>query len=173
MSGSSTNPAHDAAFAETYRSLHSLANAYMRRFPNAATLQATALIHEAYLKLAHEAKAFADPDHFVRTAALAMRQILVDHARARQSQKRGGGVEQVTLDGNEIAMPGGVDVLLIHDALLRLQEWDPRQAQIVELRCFLGLSVAETAQNLHISEATVKRDWAMARAWLVRELKAR
>ncbi len=170
MSGFSTSQARDAAFSEIYRTLRSMADAYMRRFPNAITLQATALVHEAYLKLARESRTFADPDHFVRTAAMAMRQILVDHARARHSQKRGGGSEQITLDGNDLAVPGGVDVLVIHDALLRLQAWDARQSQIVELRCFMGLSVAETARNLHISEATVKRDWAMARAWLEREL---
>ncbi len=170
MSGFSTRPAHDAAFGEIYTTLRTMADAYMRRFPNEVTLQATALVHEAYLKLVRESKTYADQEHFVRTAAMAMRQILVDHARARNSRKRGGGAEQITFGGFEIAAPGGVDVLLIHDALLRLQAWDPRQSQIVELRCFMGLSVAEIAQNLHISEATVKRDWAMARAWLEREL---
>ncbi len=169
----SISSSQDAAFADTYRTLRSLADAYMRRFPNVATLQATALVHEAYLKLNGESKTFAGSDHFIRTAAMAMRQILVDHARARQCQKRGGDVERITLDGNEIAARGGVDVLLINDALQRLRQWDPRQAQIVELRCFMGLSVAETAQNLQISEATVKRDWSMARAWLEHELSAR
>lgn len=173
MSVSKPSPAQDAAFTDAYNTLRSLADSFLRRNSNAGTLQATALVHEAYLKLSREPRTFADSAHFVRTAAMAMRQILVDHARARLSQKRGGGAEQITLDGLEFARPGGVDVLLIHDALQRLQEWDPRQAQIVELRCFLGLSVAETAANLQISQATVKREWTMARAWLERQLEAR
>src|SRR6185312_10224573 len=172
MSSTGATPANDAAFAEAYRTLRGLADSYMRRFPGAATLQATALVHEAYLKLAVTRHGYTDKAHFVRTAALAMRQILVDHARSRQSQKRGGSEKHITLDGLDLAQPAGVDVLVLDDALRRLEAWDAQQARIVELRCFLGLSVEETAQNLEISGATVKRDWAMARAWLRRELSA-
>jgi RNA polymerase sigma factor (TIGR02999 family) len=166
-------PALDGAFAETYRELRALAQSYLRRSPSTPTLQATALVHEAYLKLAQAPHAFADEAHFVRTAAVAMRHILVDHARARESRKRGGGWQRITLEGLDPAAPYGVDVLVLNDALVRLQQWDAQQAQIVELRCFLGMSVEETAANLRISPTTVKRDWAMARAWLQRELEAR
>ncbi|HEY7855573.1 MAG TPA: ECF-type sigma factor [Terriglobales bacterium] len=173
MPSAGANPTQDAAFAETYQTLRGLADSYMRRFAGAATLQATALVHEAYLKLIGNSRPYADEAHFIRTAAMAMRQILVDHARARQSQKRGKGDTHLTLDGLDLAQPAGIDVLLLNDALRRLEEWDRQQAQIVELRCFIGLSVPETALNLQISEATVKRDWAMARAWLQRELEVK
>lgn len=151
--------------------MRALAAAYLRRSPGTDTLQATALVHEAYLKLAREPRTFADHQHFVYTAAAAMRQILVDHARARLRIKRSGDMARVTLDGLELSAPGGVDVLVLNDALQRLQELDPRQAQIVELRFFVGLSVEEVAALMEISEKTVKRDWAMARAWLQRELR--
>jgi RNA polymerase sigma-70 factor (ECF subfamily) len=106
----------------------------------------------------------------VHTAAAAMRQILVDHARARQRIKRGGDFAKVTLDGLEISAPGGIDVLVLDEALTRLQQWDDRQAKVVELRFFAGLSVEEVSSLMGVSEKTVKRDWAMARAWLQREL---
>ena len=157
-------------FESCYRQLRSLAAAYLRRMPGSQTLQATALVHEAYLKLAKAEQGFADDQHFVHTAAAAMRQILVDHARARHRIKRGGELARVTLDGLELSAPGGVDVLALDDALTRLQQWDDRQAKIVELRFFVGLSVEEVASLMRISEKTVKRDWAMARAWLQREL---
>ncbi|HXE30948.1 MAG TPA: ECF-type sigma factor [Terriglobales bacterium] len=173
MSRSAPTSPHDATFAEVYRTLRGLADAYMHRFADSPTLQATALVHEAYLKMAHDSRDYTDQAHFIRTAAMAMRQILVDHARARQSQKRGSGEDHLTLEGVDLAQPAGVDVLVLHDALHRLEVMDAQQAQIVELRCFIGLSVVETAQNLQISEATVKRDWAMARAWLRRELEAK
>jgi RNA polymerase sigma factor (TIGR02999 family) len=161
-------------FEDGYEKLRGLAGAYVRRFGDAPTLQATALVHEVYLKLAKDGRQYADQAHFVCTAAAAMRQILVDHARARQRIKRGGEFSRVTLtglDGLEVRAPGGdIDVLILNDALDRLREWDARQAQIVELRFFVGLSVEEAAGVLNISEKTVKRDWAMARAWLQREL---
>jgi RNA polymerase sigma factor (TIGR02999 family) len=159
-----------ADFTDGYQQLRSLAGAYARRFSTSETLQATALVHEVYLKLAKEPRQYADQAHFLCTAAAAMRQILVDYARTRQRVKRGGEFTRVTFDGAELAAPGGVDVLVLHQALERLQEWDSRQARIVELRFFVGLSVEEVAAVLGISEKTVKRDWAMARAWLQREL---
>jgi RNA polymerase sigma-70 factor (ECF subfamily) len=164
------NPAAQADFEEDYKKLRALAGAYVRRFPDAPTLQATALVHEVYLKLARGMHRFADQAHFVCTAAAAMRQILVDHARTRQRIKRGGEFTRVTLDGMDVVASDGVDVLILNDALDRLRALDPRQAQIVELRFFVGLSVAEVASLLEISEKTVKRDWAMSRAWLQREL---
>lgn len=161
-------------FEDGYQELRALAGAYLHRFSDSDSLQATALVHEVYLKLARGSARFADRAHFVRTAAQAMRHILVDHARARQRTKRGGEFAQVTLGEFDIADPksmeGGVDVLALDEALQRLAEWDARQAQIVELRFFVGLSVEEAAEVLSISEKTVKRDWAMARAWLQREL---
>jgi RNA polymerase sigma-70 factor (ECF subfamily) len=127
-------------------------------------------VHEVYLKMAKQSRGFVDHQHFVYTAAAAMRQILVDHARAKHRIKRGGEFVRVTVDGLEFMAPGGIDVLLLNDALQRLQEWDARQARIVELRFFVGLSVEEVATLMSISEKTVKRDWAMAKAWLQREL---
>lgn len=159
-----------ADFEAHYQKLRQLAGSYLRRTPASETLQATALVHEVYLKLAREPRTFADQQHFVYTAAAAMRQILVDHARTRLRIKRGGEMVQVTLDGLELSAPGGVDVLVLNDALERLQGWDARQGKVVELRFFVGLSVEEVAGVMSISEKTVKRDWAMARAWLQREL---
>lgn len=156
-------------FQEEYDALRSLADAYLRRQSGTPTLQATALVHEVYLKLAG-AREFADRTHFLCTAAAAMRQILVDHARARQRIKRGGELIRITLDGSELGSTSGLDVLLLHDALDRLAKLDERQARIVELRFFVGLSVEEVAELLSLSEKTVKRDWAMARAWLQGEL---
>jgi RNA polymerase sigma-70 factor (ECF subfamily) len=163
-------PATAEDFEESYQKLREMAGRYLRRSSSDQTLQATALVHEVYLKLAREPHEFADRQHFIFTASAAMRQILVDHARSRQRIKRGGDFARVTLDGLEVSAPGGVDVLVLNDALQRLQQWDARQAQIVELRFFVGLSVDEVAELLAISEKTVKRDWSMARAWLQREL---
>lgn len=163
-----------AEFEEGYQELRAIAGAYVRRFADSDSLQATALVHEVYLKLAQGSARFADHAHFVRTAATAMRHILVDHARARQRTKRGGEFTQVTLSAVDVADAAAsgreIDVLALDEALARLAEWDARQAQIVELRFFVGLSVEEAADVLSISEKTVKRDWAMARAWLQREL---
>jgi RNA polymerase sigma factor (TIGR02999 family) len=157
-------------FQEEYDSLRSLAEAYLRRHSGAITLQATALVHEAYLKLAAASRNYADRTHFFCTAAAAMRQVLVDHARARQRIKRGGELLRTTLESDELGVTAGLDLLVLHDALDRLEALDERQARIVELRFFVGLSVEEVAELLAISDKTVKRDWAMARAWLQREL---
>ncbi len=127
---------------------------------------------EVYLKLTRDRREYADRAHFFCTAATAMRQILVDHARSQNRQKRGGDFYRVTLDGVALATAPEVDVLVLHDALQRLEQLDERQAPIVELRFFVGLNVDEVAEVLHVSEKTVKRDWAMARAWLQRELNS-
>lgn len=157
-------------FEESYAQLRRIAGAFMRRGSGSNTLQATALVHEVYLKLS-KGRSFENQEHFVRTAADAMRQILVDHARTRQRIKRGGDFARVTVDLLDVAAPArDVDVLVLNDALERLAQWDVRQARIVELRFFIGLSVEEVAELINVSEKTVKRDWAMARAWLQKEL---
>lgn len=157
-------------FDAGYAQLRQIAGSYVRKYAGSPTMQATALVHEVYLKLA-KGYTFADQEHFVCTAATAMRHILVDHARSRQREKRGGELSRVTMDAVDLAAPGGqVDVLVLSDALERLAAWDARQARIVELRFFIGFSVEEVAGAIGISEKTVKRDWAMARAWLQKEL---
>lgn len=164
-------------FEESYAELRALAGAYLRRARSSDSLPATALVHEVYLRLVRVSLGFSDHEHFVRTAATIMRNVLVDHARARSAEKRGGESAHVTLGALDLVAQspadGEVDVVALHEALERLSAWDPRQGQIVELRFFTGLSVEECARVLGISEKTVKRDWAMARAWLQKELGER
>ncbi len=160
-----------------YGQLHRLADAKMQGERVDHTLQATALVHEAYLRLLGSDGGFENRRHFFGAAAQAMRRILIDRYRRRQSEKRGGDRERVDaeLDG-EIAsaqQDGGVDaldLLALDEALAKLEARDPRMAQIVMLRFFAGLDVEETASALEISTRTVKRDWAVARAWLFQEL---
>jgi len=155
-----------------YDELRRIAARYIGRERPGQTLQATALVNEAFVRLVGEkARGFENRAHFVAIAALSMRQILVQRARARRAAKRGGAPERVTLDDGLLpssAVP--IDVLALDEALTRLGEVDPVQARIVELRYFGGLTIEETAQALRSSPATVKREWAMARAWLKREL---
>jgi len=153
-----------------YDELRRIAAGYIRRERPGQTLQATALVNEAFVRLASEQpRSFANRQHFVAIAALSMRQILVQRARARKAAKRGGAPDRVTLDeGLVTAEPPGVDVLALDEALTRLAALDPEQARIVELRYFGGLTVEETADVIGASPATVKRHWAMARAWLKR-----
>ncbi len=138
------------------------------------TLQPTALVHEAYLRLVDQRAGWQDRAHFYAIAAQAMRRILVDYARAHRASKRGGGVVPVPLDEREEAVPTpgpALDDLLAVDAALEaLQALDESAARVVELRYFGGLSVEETARVLDVSPATVKREWALARAWLYRRL---
>ena len=141
----------------------------------AHTLQPTALVNEAYLKLfAGQALEIRDRSHFFATAAKAIRQVLVDHARARKRLKRGGDRQQVTLDGNLTPAPGddGLDVLDLDAALEQLAERDATQARIVELRFFGGLEVGEVADVLGTSKSSVERSWRVARAWLGQALRA-
>jgi len=161
-----------AAFVPAvYDELRRLAHHYMRGERSGHTLQTTALVNEAYLRLARvDGMAFRDRTHFFAMAATMMRRVLVDHARANAADKRGGGVTLVGLDDSIAAAGTTVDLLLLDDALSRLAKLDPQQARIVELRFFTGLTVDETADALEISTATVKRDWAMAKAWLYHEL---
>ena len=150
-----------------YDELRVLAHRQRQRRPAAETLNTTALVHEAYEKLAHSGKTFADRQHFFRVAARAMRGVLVDAARARQAAKRGGGATVLPLDAERVALPEDDPVLLALDAALtQLAAAEPRMAEVVELRYFVGLTIPETAEVLGLSETTVKREWAAARAWL-------
>jgi RNA polymerase sigma factor (TIGR02999 family) len=154
-----------------YDELRRIAAAYMRRERPGQTLQATGLVHEAYLRLAGAGTPWHDKRHFVGIAARSMRQILVERARARGAQKRWAGVDRVTLTDAIATAADPVGMLpALDDALARLEQIDPEQARIVELRYFAGLSIEETADALGMSPATLKRRWALARAWLFRDL---
>lgn len=162
----------DALFAATYEELKTLAGAQRRRWRGDETISTTALIHEAYLKLVRR----QDPrwehrGHFFAVASKAMRQILINYARDKRVAKRGGDAPVVSADEVALVADGAVEELLaLDEALEHLAALDPRQARVVECRFFGGLSVAETAEALDISPATVKRDWTVARAYLQRAL---
>ena len=154
-----------------YNELRRIAGAYMRHESPGRTLQPTALVNEAYLRLAGEKAPWNDRRHFVGIAARAMRQILVERARARGAQKRWGALDRVSLHESLAgAVPQEELMPALDEALERLEAIDPEQARIVELRFFAGLTVEETADALGMSPATVKRRWSLARAWLFREL---
>jgi RNA polymerase sigma factor (TIGR02999 family) len=161
----------DELLPVVYRELHHQAERYMRNQSPGHTLQATALVNEAYLRLAgREPIEWKSRAHFFGVAAKAMRSILVDHARARQASKRGGGVAPVTLADADQSGGQPVEVLELDETLKRLAELDARKASLVELRWFGGLSIEEAAEVLSVSTATAKREWRTARAWLRREL---
>lgn len=159
-----------------YDELRRLARSYLRRERPDHTLQATALVNEAYLRLIDQhSVTWRNRAHFFGIAAQMMRRILVNHALARQAAKRGGDVPTLALDdaeaaGLRAADRGGVDLVVLDDALKELERLDPRQSQIVELRYFGGLSIEETAEVLHVSPATIKREWTTARLWLRRRI---
>ena len=155
-----------------YAELRRIAGRYMRRERPGQSLQATALVHEAYIRLLKdEDLSFENRAHFLGIAARSMRQILVEHARARDADKRGGERRRITLDeGIAAGQPADVDLMALDQALERLAAHDANQARIVELRFFGGLTNEETAAALGVSSATVKRAWVVARAWLFREL---
>ena len=161
-----------------YDELRRLAASYIRNEKPGQTLQATALVHEAFVRLsAEKGQPWKNRTHFLAIAALSMRQILVQRARARHAEKRGGEAERITLDesllaGHAAPGSGSVDVIALDAALERLAAFDAQQAKIVELRYFGGMTVEETADALDISPATVKRHWTIARAWLRKELGA-
>lgn len=159
----------DRLLPHVYADLREIAGKVHRGGGARATLQPTALVHEAYLRLVDGAD-YESRVHFLSVAARAMRQILVDYARARRSQKRGGDQEIVVLDEGEAADGDGFDLVALDDALGQLEKLSERQARIVTLRYFGGLTVDETAQELGVSPRTVKADWQMARAWLQRAL---
>ena len=168
-------PALEALMPLVYAELRRLAAHYLKGERPGQTLQPTALVHEAYLKLLKDRpERWQNRAHFSAIAAHAMRQILIERARARDALKRGGGQPRVTFDeGLPAAAPDqSVDMIALDAALDRLAALDPGQARIVELRYFGGLSIEETAEAMKISPATVKRHWAAARAWLAKELGA-
>jgi RNA polymerase sigma-70 factor, ECF subfamily len=157
-----------------YDELRKMARRYMRQQPAGHTFQTTDLIHEAYLKLANQAdRDWQNRSHFFAVAAKAMRHILVDYARSKQSQKRGGWQEKVTLS-DECAGSGNRagEIVALDDALNTLARLDERKSRIVELKYFAGVTNDEIAEVLQVSAETVKRDWRFARTWLLRELSA-
>jgi RNA polymerase sigma factor (TIGR02999 family) len=162
--------AFDDALPLVYEELRRLAHHYMRQERPDHTLQSTALVHEAYLRLEKQgAGQFQNREHFVAICAQLMRQILVEYARGHRAAKRDGGLK-LELDDAVAFKSKSVDLVALDDALTELARMDPRQSQIVELRFFGGLSIEETGGVLNLSPATVKRDWTTARAWLRRQL---
>lgn len=156
-----------------YQELRKIADSYLRRESHGHTLQPTALIHEAYLRLIDQSlPQWQNRAHFFGVAAQLMRQILVEHARAQLAQKRGGGARQVELDDALSYVPErAADLVALDDALTSLAEFDARKSQLIELRYFGGLSVEETAHVMDVSVSTVVREQRLARAWLSRELR--
>lgn len=166
----------DALLPLVYDELHRQAHRFLRRERANHTLQTTALIHETYLKLIEQNRVrWQNRAHFFGVSANLMRRILVNYAKTKHRLKRGGEAENLPLDETIKIVSAGreLDLLALDEALTRLAEMDERQAQIVELRYFSGLSIEETAEVLDISPATVKRDWKMAKAWLHRELSGK
>jgi len=165
--------AREAVFPLVYNELRRLAASYLRRERSDHTLQATALVHEAYLRLVeHEHANWQNRQHFFGAAAQLMRRILVDHARGRLAAKRGSGPVKVELtEAIAMSQDQPAELLALDESLTRLASLDPQQARIVELRVFAGLTVKEAAEALGISPATVKRDWAVAKAWLLRQIQ--
>lgn len=166
--------AHERLFALVYEHLRTIAHAQLRREREGHTLSTTALVHEAFFKLADPAQLeFRDRAHFLGVAARAMRQVLVDHARRHRASKRGSGAVALDLDAAEIAVEERADMLVaLDEALTRLAALSPRLAQVVECRFFGGLTEEETAEALQVTARTVRRDWVKARGWLHEELAA-
>ncbi len=163
-----------------YDELRALARSQRARWHGDVSLNTTALLHEAYVKMAvQESPDWRDRSHFMAVACTAMRQVLIDHARRRQAKKRGGGAPNVTFDDIEKLLAASDPrtdteddaLLLLDDCLHRLADRSPRQARVVECRFFGGLTIPETSEALDVSPATVKRDWAMAQAWLHQEIQ--
>jgi RNA polymerase sigma-70 factor, ECF subfamily len=162
----------DALFASLYDELKRNASAQMRKEHAGHTLSATALTHEAWLRLSEQTRTqWQGRSHFLGVASLMMRRILVNHALAKQAAKRDAALVPLTLtEAQQVAGGADADVLRVHEALLAFEQQDPRAAKVVELKFFGGLELEEIAELLNLSRATVKRDWALARAWLHREL---
>ena len=164
------------AFPLIYEELRRVAKVQLQREPDGHTLTPTALVHEAYMRLIeHYTRVeWTGRAHFMAVAAMAMRRILVEHARGHRSLKRGGGLQRVSLDVVELGTDERAELLIaVDDALTRLKEIDARQAQVVECRFFGGMTEEETAEALGIGLRTAKRDWAKAKRWLLEELAAR
>jgi RNA polymerase sigma factor (TIGR02999 family) len=173
--GQGDRSALDQLVPVVHQELRRLARLQMRGERDNHTLQTTALVNEAFLRLVDLRRIrWQDRAHFLALSARLMRRILVDHARSRSYQKRGGGAANVTLDDALIASPEpGADLVALDDALRDLARVDPRKCEVVELRFFGGLSVEETAEALEISPETVMRDWRVAKVWLLREISGR
>jgi len=157
-----------------YKELHLIASRYLRREREGQTLQTTALVHEAYLKMIDQTRVkWQNRAHFFGVAAQAMRHILVDYARSKSSGKRGGSAQKVTLEENLIvSAERPEEIVRLDDALKRLAVLDERKSRVVELKFFAGLNIEEIAEVLKISPETVKRDWRFSRNWLLRELSS-
>jgi RNA polymerase sigma factor (TIGR02999 family) len=155
-----------------YVELRRLASGYLRRERRDHTLQSTALVHEAFMRLVNQQEVkWQSRAHFFAIAAQMIRRILVDYARSQHAEKRGSGAVRLELDAAlAIPLKTDVDLVLLNDALDRLAQLDPRQSRLVELRFFAGLSIEETAEVMQLSPATIKREWNSARAWLFREI---
>ena len=164
--------ARDALVPLVYDELRKLAASYLRRERTDHTLQPTALVHEAYLRLADQKQVrWQDRQHFFGVVAQLMRRILVDSARSRLGAKRGSGAPKVPLtEALVMSKQRPADLLALDDSLKRLSDIDPQQSRVVELRVFAGLTVDEVAKVLNISAATVKREWTMGKGWLLREI---
>jgi RNA polymerase sigma-70 factor (ECF subfamily) len=158
-----------------YSELRRLASYYLQRERSNHTLQATALVHEAYLRLVDQKEGgWANRNQFMAVASQLMRRILVDYSRGHHSAKRGGDAQKIYLEESAVVSKRrAADVVELDDALARLNEFDPEQARLVELRFFGGLSIEETAGVLGVSPATVKRNWSVAKAWLAREMRGK
>jgi len=165
--------AADKLLPLVYDEFRALARHYLAQERGDHTLQPTALVHETYMKLVDQTRVdWQSRSHFFAVAAQAMRRILVDHARTRQREKRGGGRARVILDEAVALSPQkNEDVLALDEALEKLAQVSPRQAKVVELRFFGGLSVDEVAEALKVSKRTIEGDWTFARAWLAKELR--
>ncbi len=168
-----SSPIPEEAIESVYAELRRLAAFYLRRERAGHTLQPTALVHEAYLRLAQQREVKWDNrNQFLGVAAPLMRRILVDHCRGRHAAKRGGGADRVSLDHEILPMvERAADVVSLDEALNALAARDSQQARIVELRFFSGLSIEDTAGVVGVSPSTVKREWNIAKAWLARELR--
>ena len=164
-------PALERLYTLVYGELRSMAESRLRRERPGHTLQPTALVNEVYLRLDPGKAAWENRRHFFGAASQAMRRILVDHARRRLSDKRGGGLARVTLADLEVQSPeAGLDLVSLDSALGALEKDEPRLASVVTMRIFAGMSIEETAEALELSSATVKRDWLYARAWLAEQM---
>jgi RNA polymerase sigma factor (TIGR02999 family) len=171
--GQGDDAALDRLIPIVHEELHRIARAYMAGERAGHSLQATALVNEAYLRLVEGPSVnWQNRAHFLAVTSRLMRRILVDFARARKYQKRGGGAVRVTLADNlPLSDEPGRDLVALDDALAELAKLDERKSQVIEMRFFGGLSLEETAEALHVSPDTVKRDWKLAKAWLLRELR--
>jgi RNA polymerase sigma-70 factor (ECF subfamily) len=164
--------AADKLLPLVYAELHRLASSYMRRERLDHTLQATALINEAYLRLAREDTDWNSREHFIGVAANVMRRVLIDYARAHKAEHRGGDLKRIEMQDDLAISPQRLDeVVALDAALTNLEKQNPRQGKVVELRYFGGLSVEQIASFLEVSPRSVKRDWSLARVWLFRELQ--